>query len=213
MSLFFRLSMSLLALPVSLLVWRQPAPTVQFTNITKAAGITFTHYKSNNGTSTILEEAGPGVCVFDYDGDGYQDIYFVNGRDLYGRGGAARNALSRNNGDGTFTDVTEKAGAPGTGYGIGCVAGDYDNDGRADLYVTQYGKNVLYHNNGDGKFTDVTDKAGVGAMEFNAAFHSGATFFDYDRDGFVDLYVGSYVNFGPGSRRSCQIGNGVPTSC
>jgi hypothetical protein len=93
------------------------------------------------------------------------------------------------------------------------VAGDYDNDGRADLYITQYGKNVLYHNNGDGAFTDVTDKAGVGAMEFGAAFHSGATFFDYDRDGLLDLYVGSYVNFGPGNRRNCQIGNGVPTSC
>src|SRR5262249_61736340 len=139
MSLFFRLSMSLLALPVSLLVWRQPAPTVQFTNITKAAGITFTHYKGNNGTSTILEEAGPGVCVFDYDGDGYQDIYFVNGRDLYQRGVQKRNALYRNNGDGSFTDVTEKAGAPGAGYGLGCVAGDYDNDGRPDVYVPRHG--------------------------------------------------------------------------
>ncbi|HEU0178096.1 MAG TPA: CRTAC1 family protein [Blastocatellia bacterium] len=213
MSLFIRLSLSLLTLPISLLICPQPAATVQFTDITKAAGITFTHYKGNNGTSTILEEAGPGVCVFDYDGDGYQDIYFVNGRDLYQRGVQKRNALYRNNGDGSFTDVTDKAGAPGSGYGLGCVAGDYDNDGRADLYITQYGKNVLYHNNGDGAFTDVTDKAGVGAMEFGAAFHSGATFFDYDRDGLLDLYVGSYVNFGPGNRRNCQIGNGVPTSC
>src|SRR5262245_47588364 len=103
MSLYFRLSLALLSLPVSLLLWRQPASTVQFTNITKAAGITFTHYKGNNGTSTILEEAGPGVCIIDFDGDGYQDIYFVNGRDLYGRGVAPRNALYRNNGDGTFT--------------------------------------------------------------------------------------------------------------
>ncbi|HKC88424.1 MAG TPA: VCBS repeat-containing protein, partial [Blastocatellia bacterium] len=213
MSIFIRLSQLLLTLPISLLVIAQPAATVQFTDVTKAAGISFTHFKGNNGTSTILEEAGPGVCVFDYDGDGYQDIYFVNGRDLYQRGLQKRNALYRNNGDGSFTDVTEKAGAPGAGYGLGCVAGDYDNDGRVDLYVTQYGKNVLYHNNGDGSFTDVTDKAGVGAMDFDAPFHSGATFFDYDRDGFLDLYVGSYVNFGPGSRRVCQIGAGVPTSC
>src|SRR5262249_1640 len=194
MSLFFRLNLLLLTIPISLLVCPEPAATTQFTNITKAAGITFTHFKGNNGTSTILEEAGPGVCVFDYDGDGWQDIYFVNGRDLYQRGVQKRNALYRNNGDGSFTDVTEKAGAPGTGYGLGCVGGDYDNDGHADLYVTQYGKNVLYHNNGDGSFTDVTDKAGAGAMEFGAAFHSGATFFDYDRDGWLDLYVGSYVS-------------------
>jgi len=213
MSLFFRLNLLLLTLPISLFVYPEPAATVQFTNITKAAGITFTHFKGNNGTSTILEEAGPGVCVFDYDDDGWQDIYFVNGRDLYQRGVQKRNALYRNNGDGVFTDVTEKAGAPGTGYGLGCVAGDYDNDGRADLYVTQYGKNVLYRNNGDGAFTDVTDKAGVGAMEFGAAFHSGATFFDYDRDGRLDLYVGSYVSFGEKSRRACLIGAGVPTSC
>ncbi len=189
------------------------SPSVQFTNVTKAAGIGFAHFKGNQGTSTILEEAGPGVCVFDYDGDGWQDIYFVNGRDRYNRGIQTRNALYRNNGDETFTDVTDKAAVSGTGYGLGCVAGDYDNDGHSDLYVTQYGKNVLYHNNGDGTFNDVTDKAAVGAMEFGAVFHSGATFFDYDRDGRLDLYVGSYVAFGEKSRRSCLIGNGVPTSC
>src|SRR5262249_57499387 len=122
------------------------------------------------------------------------DMYVVKGGGVDEGGVKKSKALYRNNGDGSFTDVTEKAGAPGTGYGLGCVAGDYDNDGHADLYVTQYGKNVLYHNNGDGSFTDVTDKAGAGAMEFGAAFHSGATFFDYDRDGWLDLYVGSYVS-------------------
>src|SRR5262247_3106019 len=212
MSLFTRLSLSFLAIPISLLIHPRPVATVQFTNVTKAAGITFTHFKGNNGTSTILEEAGPGVCVFDYDGDGWQDIYFVNGRDLYQRGVQKRNALYRNNGDGSFTDVTDKAGAPGTGYGLGCVAGDYDNDGRADLFVTQYGKNVLYHNNGDGTFTDVTDKAGVGGLEFGTWFHSGATFFDYDRDGKLDLYVGGYVAYGPNARRYCDLG-GVQSSC
>jgi hypothetical protein len=186
---------------------------VEFSNITKQAGITFTHFKGSKGTSTILEEAGPGVCVGDYDNDGWQDIYFVNGRDLYHRGISARNALYHNNGDGTFTDVTEKAGAPGNAYGLGCVWGDYDNDGFPDLYVTQYGKNILYHNNGNGTFTDVTDKARVGGTDFGTVFHTGATFFDYDRDGRLDLYVGGYAAFGPASQRYCTIGAGIPTSC
>ena len=189
-----------------------PGP-VQFSNVTKAAGIDFIHFKSTVGTSTILEEAGPGVCVADYDGDGYQDIYFVNGRDLYNRGLKARNALYHNNGDGTFTDVTEKAGAPGNAFGLGCVWGDYDNDGFPDLYVTQYGKNILYHNNGDGSFTDVTDKAGVGGMDFGTVFHSGATFFDYDRDGRLDLYVGGYANFSTASQQFCTTEIAARSSC
>ncbi len=186
---------------------------VQFSNVTKAAGIEFVHYKGKNGTSTILEEAGPGLCVADFDGDGFQDVYFVNGRDLYNRGVSVRNALYRNNGDGTFTDVTEKAGVPGTAYGLGCVWGDYDNDSFPDLYVTQYGRNILYHNNGNGTFTDVTEKAGVAGTDFGTVFHTGATFFDYDRDGLLDLYVGGYADFGPKSKRHCTIGNGIPTSC
>src|SRR5579859_1908659 len=138
-------------------------------------------------------------------------MYFVNGRDLYGRGISASNALYHNNGDGTFTDVTEKAGVAGTGYGLGCVWGDYDNDGFPDLFVTQYGRNVLYHNNGDGTFSDVTDKAKVGGTESGTLFHSGATFFDYDRDGRLDLYVGGYVNLDSGPR-TCMFA-GVRTSC
>ena len=189
------------------------APPVQFNNVTKAAGISFVHFKGSKSTSTILEEAGPGVCVADYDGDGYMDIYFVNGRDLYYRGISARNALYHNNGDGTFADVTEKAGVPGNAYGLGCVWGDYDNDGYPDLYVTQYGKNILYHNNGNGTFSDVTEKARVDGADFGTVFHSGATFFDYDRDGYLDLYAGGYVNFGPNSQRTCPIGEGLLSSC
>ncbi|MGB2625969.1 MAG: CRTAC1 family protein [Candidatus Acidiferrum sp.] len=185
--------------------------SAQFVDRTEVAGIKFVHFKGNNGISINLEEFGPGVCVSDFDGDGWQDIYFVNGRDRYDRGLTPQNALYRNNGDGTFTDVTDKAGVPGTGYGLGCVWGDYDNDGYPDLFVTQYGRNVLYHNNGDGTFTDVTEKAGVGGLE-SGAFHSGAAFLDYDRDGRLDLYVGSYVEFGPKSRRYCNIG-GVLSSC
>ena len=184
-------------------------PVIQFSNVTESAGIKFKHFKGNKGISINREEFGPGVCVADFDGDGWQDIYFVNGRDLYDRGISVTNALYRNNHDGTFTDVTKKAGVPGTGYGLGCAWGDFDNDGFPDLFVTQYGKNVLYHNNGNGTFTDVTDKAGVGGLE-SGAFHSGATFFDYDRDGWLDLYVGSYVNLG--DKRYCKLGE-ILSSC
>ncbi len=188
-------------------------PLVQFSNVTRKAGIEFVHYKGNRGMSTILEEAGPGVAVADYDGDGFQDIYFVNGRDRYGRGTKARNALYHNNGDGTFTDVTEAAGVPGTLYGLGCVWGDYDNDGFPDLYVCQYGPNILYHNNGDGTFTDITRKAGATGMDTGGWFHTGAVFFDSRRVGRLDLYAGSYCNFGPHSQRYCDIGNGIIASC
>ncbi|MGB2655540.1 MAG: CRTAC1 family protein, partial [Candidatus Acidiferrum sp.] len=187
-----------------------PSPPL-FSDVTQSSGIKFVHFKGNQGVSINLEEFGPGVCVADFDRDGWQDIYFVNGRDRYGRGIPAKNALYRNNGDGTFTDVTDHAGVPGTGYGLGCAWGDYDNDGFPDLLVTQYGSNVLYHNNGDGTFTDVTAKAGVAGLE-SGPIHSGAVFFDYDRDGFLDLYIGSYVAFGPNSRRYCNIGT-VLSSC
>jgi hypothetical protein len=186
----------------------RPAP-IQFSDVTAAAGIKFSHFKGNKGISINREEFGPGICVADFDGDGWQDIYFVNGRDLYNRGSSVSNALYHNNGDGTFMDVTEKAGVPGTGYGLGCVWGDFNNDGFPDLFVTQYGRNVLYRNNGDGPFTEVTDQAGVAGLE-SGAFHSGATFFDYDRDGWLDLYVGSYVTLG--DKRYCQLGE-LLSSC
>jgi len=180
--------------------------SIQFTNVTAAAGIKFTHYRGNDGIPINREIFGPGVCVADFDGDGLQDIYFANGRDLYHRGVKARNALYRNNGDGTFTDVTDTAGVPGTGYGMGCTWGDYDNDGFPDLYVSQYGRNVLYRNNGNGSFTDVTDKAKVPGTEFGTQFHSGSTFFDYDHDGRLDLYVAGYVNLEAGPRYCPLLG-------
>ena len=188
-------------------------PGIHFEDVANARGIRFVHQNGSQGISTILEEAGPGVCVGDYDGDGFVDIYFINGRHRNHPSPTVRNALYRNNGDGTFVDVTEKAGTPGTGYGLGCVWGDYDNDGHPDLYVTQYGKNVLYHNNGNCTFNDVTAQARVDGTDFGTVFHSGATFFDYDRDGYLDLYAGGYVEFGPRSKQSCIIGYGVQASC
>jgi hypothetical protein len=188
-----------------------PSTSAEFSDITAAAGIHFTHFKGNDGVSINLEEFGPGVCVSDYDKDGWQDIYFVNGRDRYNRNISVKNALYRNNGNGTFTDVTDSAGVPGTNFGLGCVWGDYDNDGFPDLFVSQFGANILYHNNGDGTFTDVTKKAGVAGLE-SGVLHAGAVFFDYDRDGKLDLYVGSYVYLGPNFRRYCDIG-GIKSSC
>jgi enediyne biosynthesis protein E4 len=197
----------------TLLLVGAPAPVpYHFQELAKQSGIPFKHYKGNKDVPTILEEAGPGVCVADFDRDGWQDIYFVNGRDRYGRGVQVSNALYRNNGDGTFTDVTAQAGVPGDAYGLGCAWGDYDNDGYPDLYVTQYGRNILYHNNGNGTFTDVTSKAHVDGMDFGTMFHTGAVFFDYDRDGQLDLYAGGYVNFGPESKQTCPF-NGSPSSC
>jgi enediyne biosynthesis protein E4 len=187
------------------------AASIELVDVTQSAGIKFVHFKGNQGISVNLEEFGPGVCVSDYDRDGWQDIYFVNARDRYDRGITVKNALYRNNGDGTFADVTDSAGVPGTAFGLGCVWGDYDDDGFPDLFVSQYPRNVLYHNNGNGTFTDVTDKAGVAGTE-SGPFHAGAVFFDYDHDGRLDLYVGSYVAFGPDARRYCYIGD-VQTSC
>ena len=190
-----------------------PAP-VEFTNFTKAAHIGFVHYKGSRGCVHDTRRGRTRASASRTStATGGRTSTSLTGAIPIDRGITARNALYRNNGDGTFTDVTDKAGVPGNAYGLGCVWGDYDNDGFPDLYVTQYGKDILYHNNGDGTFTDVTDKAGVGGMDFGTMFHTGATFFDYDRDGRLDLYVGGYANFGPKSQRYCNIGAGMPSSC
>jgi hypothetical protein len=145
---------------------------------------------------------GAGCAFFDYDNDGWMDIYLVNSGkcDVYDPSPPLRNALYKNNRDGTFTDVTEKAGVPGVGYGQGVAAGDYDGDGFPDLYVTGYGRSVLYHNNGDGTFTDVTEKAGVSAPGWAAS----AVWFDYDNDGRLDLFVCRYVDFDKAKHHRCS---------
>ena len=160
---------------------------ISFTAVTEEAGIQFQHVDGRSGQRYFLETVGSGVAFFDYDDDGLLDIYFVNSADLPGSHSPTppTNRLYHNNGDSTFTDVTERAGVGDIGYGAGCAAADYDNDGDLDLYVTNFGANVLYRNNGDSTFTDVTQHAGVG----NNHWSLGCAFADYDRDGFVDLYV------------------------
>jgi hypothetical protein len=158
-------------------------------------GITFRHTDGSGGQRYIQEAMSAGVAVFDYNGDGLLDIYFLNGRPLRGtkaEGPPPRNALYRNEGGWKFTDVTEEAGVDGGGFGLGVAVGDYDNDGWPDLFVNNFGHKVLYHNNGDGTFTDVTQKAGVAGPETIGA---GANFLDIDGDGNLDLYVSNYVKF------------------
>ncbi len=173
---------------------------VTYEDVAQSAGIQFRHDDGRKGTATMLEQIGPGCALLDYDGDGWLDLYFVNGRDRYGHGRKRQNALYRNNRDGTFTDATNRAGVPGTAYGFGTAVGDYDNDGDADLYVCQYGLNVLYRNNGDGTFTDVSARAKVSGKEQKEPFHVGAAWLDYDRDGRLDLFVTRYVNYESGPR-------------
>jgi hypothetical protein len=157
------------------------------------SGITWVHTAGKSSMKHLPETSGAGCAFLDYDNDGWMDIYLVNSgkADFYTPAKPLRNALYRNNRDGTFTDVTEKAGVAGGGYGMGVAVGDYDGDGFPDLYVTQFGRNILYRNNGDGSFTDVTDKAGVAC----AGWSSSAVWFDYDNDGKLDLFVCQFAEF------------------
>ena len=192
----------------------QPLP-VQFTDITEKAGITFKHVSSPD-KKYIVESMSGGVALFDYDNDGYLDIYLVNSLtvDMVKSKQKTRSALYHNNGDGTFTDVTEKAGVGDIGWGMGVAIGDYNNDGFDDIYVTCLGPNHLLKNNGNGTFTDVTQKAGVGDPRWSA----GASFVDYDNDGKLDLFVSNYVDFDVnhlpefGKDRTCQF-KGIPVQC
>lgn len=185
-----------------------------FTDITAQAGIGFKHSFGDYELTNIVEGTGAGPTFFDYNNDGLLDIYFVNGRwqknvsDNLGRDlqGKLSNALYRNNGDGTFTDVTEKAGVAGTGYGFSSSAADYDNDGDLDLYVCNYGPNTLYRNSGDGTFTDVTEKSGLG----DASWSLSAPWLDYDNDGDLDVYVANYLEYDDGKFRAYYAAAGYP---
>src|SRR5690242_9798879 len=170
----------------------------------RSSGIIWSHVSGGSSEKYLPESTGAGCAFLDYDNDGWMDIYLVNSGpcDFYTPSKPLRNALYHNNRDGTFTDVTDKAGVAGGGYGQGVAVGDYDGDGFPDLYVTQYGKSILYHNNGDGTFTDVTDKAGVAAPGWS----SSAVWFDYDNDGKLDLFVCQFVEFSKTLNKSCGPG-------
>jgi hypothetical protein len=193
---------------------------VTFTDITAAAGLSRALNVSGSPEDKqfVLEEMGCGAAFFDYDNDGWLDIFLVNGTSFDPKVQAARPAsyLFHNNRDGTFTDVTLKAGLSHSGWGQACCVGDYDNDGFDDLFVTYWGQNVLYHNNGDGTFTDVSSRAGVAGSP--ARWGAGCCFLDYDRDGHLDLFVANYLNFDPqkaprpGGSAYCRY-NEIPVPC
>jgi hypothetical protein len=193
-----------------------PAPEtaipVAFTDVTHAAGIAFTHENGARGRKYLPETMGAGLVFFDYDGDGFPDLFFVNSDAWPGdkrRGGPARQALYHNRGDGTFEDVTAKSGLGIEAYGIGAAAADYDNDGHVDLYLNALGADHLWRNRGDGSFEDVTRKAGVG----DPGFGSSATWLDYDGDGWLDLFVCNYVQWSPKTDIYCTLDGANKSYC
>ncbi len=217
--------LGLLALPIVLRAADEPAVPV-FTDVTEKAGIQFKHSFGDQNLDNIVEGTGAGAMFFDYDNDGYLDIYLVNGRyrppvpgdktspapgfsDNTGRRlrGKLSNKLYHNNHDGTFTDVTEKAGVSGgNSFGVGCSAADYDGDGFVDLYVLNYGPNILYHNNGDGTFTDVSKKSGLDDPRWSLS----AVWFDYNGDGLLDVFVANYLQYDGGEFRAFYAAAGYP---
>jgi len=193
---------------------------IAFEEIAGRAGVRFTTNASPTSLRHQPETMAGGVAVFDYDGDGYLDLYFVNGAEmpsLEKRGPQYRNRLFHNNGNLTFTDVTDKAGLGGAGYAIGVAVGDYDNDGHPDLFVTTVSGNQLFHNNGDGTFTDVTAKAGVkgGSYQGKRLWATGAAWLDYNNDGLLDLFVSNYCQWNPATEQACFANghNGVRIIC
>src|SRR5579864_7955021 len=200
-----------------------PAPLtspVQFVDVGREAGLNIPNvWGGAEHKRYIIEAKGSGIAFFDYDHDGWLDIYMTNGTRLgepWPAGQAPTSHLYKNNRDGTFTDVTEKSVVARTGWQTGACVGDYDNDGWDDLFCCFWGHNILFHNNGDGTFTDVTRKAGVYNEQYR--WGSGCTFFDYDRDGHLDLFVCNYIKLDPvktgqpGDPTACQW-KGIPVMC
>jgi hypothetical protein len=193
---------ALLAVPAARLLSRPASAPIQFTDVTKSAGLTFTHYTGAFGKKYLPESLGPGVAFIDYDGDGWQDVFFTNGMDWPGQHRRTSTLhLYRNNHNGTFTDVTHAAGLDVEMYALGVAVGDYDNDGDEDLFVTAVGQSRLFRNT-RGVFVDVTKEAGLaGPNEFS----SSAAWVDFDRDGNLDLVVGNYVQWTPQTDLFCTL--------
>jgi hypothetical protein len=187
------------------------ANTITFRDITQKAGIHFVHNNAAFGKKFLPETMGPGVAFIDYDNDGWPDIFIVNGMDWPGHGSKhSTPKLYHNNHDGTFTDVTHKAGLDVEMFGMGAAVGDYDNDGYDDLFVTALGQSHLFHNNGNGTFTDVTQKAGLlGPTEFSTS----AAWVDYDRDGKLDLVVANYVQWSVEGDLYCTLDGKSKSYC
>jgi enediyne biosynthesis protein E4 len=197
---------------------KDPQPGLPyFTDIAAKAGLTApVVYGGVDRKKYILETNGCGIAFYDYDHDGWLDIFVPGGSRVDGAPPATSNRLYRNNRDGTFTDVTKRAGLERVAWVSGVCIGDFDNDGRDDLFLSCWGQNILYHNNGDGTFTDVTDKAGLLSPE--PRWGAGCTFIDYNRDGYLDLFVSTYLNFDlktaplPGATENCSW-KGLPVNC
>jgi len=178
-----------------------PIYSPRFVDVAKEAGLTSrTVLVGHESKDFLLSTTGGGIALFDYDNDGWLDVFVVNGWGLkdFPKNEEPTNHLYRNNRNGTFTDVTEKAGLVRHGWGQGVCVGDYDNDGNLDLFVTYYGRNVLYHNNGNGTFTDVTHESGL--LQPEEHWNTGAAFLDYNRDGHLDLFVSNYVDYDYGTK-------------
>ncbi len=210
----------LLSLPIANAAIRNPSsalPVIAFRNTIKESKIDFTLRNSVSTQRYSIETMLGGVALIDYNNDGLLDIFFTNGAaipSLEKTGPEYSNRLFRNNGDGTFTDVTAKAGLQGIGYSMGVAAADYDNDGFVDLYVTGVNHNQLFHNNGDGTFTDVTAKAGVSGVipGFGKPWSVAAGWFDYNNDGLLDLLVINYLNYNVKTAALCSV-HGAPSYC
>ena len=186
-----------------------PAGPIAFENVIDRSGVRFVMDSSTSPRKHQIETMLAGVAIFDYDNDGLMDLYFVNGArlpDMDKSDPRYWNRLYRNSGDGTFTDVTEKAGVRGAGFGMGVAAADYDNDGWVDLFITGVNRNQLFRNNGDGTFTDVTEKAGVAGIhsKLGKTWSISAGWFDYDNDGRLDLFVANYVNWSLETEPLCK---------